>query len=120
MGNQIIRAEYLSDSGVSFTVGVNSELTTQTIGDPAESKIGYTDSGTVSMPPLPRQMKPRAVVAYNPAGKSRTIICLSPDAPLYAVGQTIDVEDSDGASTTYTVDRLRPETARKRRKTAAV
>lgn len=120
MANQIIRAEYLSDSGVSFTVGVNSELTTQTVGDPAESLIGYTDSGTVAMPPLPRQMKPRAAVAYNPAGKSRTIICLQPDAPLYAVGAQISVEDSDGVATTYTVDRLRPESARKRRKTAAV
>jgi len=120
MANQIIRCEYLSDNGTSLTVGVNSELTTQTVGDPAVSKIGYTDSGTVGMLPLPAQMQPRHVVAYNPAGKARRIICLTPTAPLYAVGQTIDIEDSDGASTTYTVDRLVAEKARKRRKTAAV
>lgn len=117
--NQIIRRRYLSDTGVYFTVGVNSELTVQTSGDPAVAKIGDAGAGTVADPPFPRQGMPRRVVAFNPAGRRREIVCLTPTASLYAVGQTIDVEDSDGASTTYTVDALKPESFRKRRKTAA-
>jgi hypothetical protein len=117
--NQIIRRRYVSDNGTNFTIGVNSELTTQTAGDPAVAKIGDAGAGLTSDPPFPVQGQPRSVVAYNPAGRSRTIVCLTADASLYAVGQTIDVEDSDGASTTYTVDRLLPERLRKRRKTAA-
>src|SRR5688500_9225417 len=114
MANQIIRAEYLSDNGVAFTTGSNNEMTPQTAGDPAESVIGYTDSGTVAMHPLPRQLKPRRAVCVNPAGKRREIICLQPDAPLYAVGATISLEDSDGVATTYTVSQLKAESARKR------
>lgn len=117
--NQIIRRRYLSDTGVYFTVGLNSELTDQTSGDPAVAKIGDAGAGTVADPPFPLQGTPRHVVAYNPAGRARRIICLTPTASLYAVGQTINVEDSDGTSTTFTVDRLVNESFRKRRKTAA-
>ena len=120
MANQIIRAEYTSDNGTSLTVGINSELLTQ-LGAGDLVKLGYSDAGTVGMLPLPRQMKPRRVVLYNPAGKRREIICFTAAAPLFTgVETTLDIEDSDGASTTYTRDSARAEQVRKRRKTAAV
>lgn len=119
--NQIIRAEYLGDSGNSYTVGINSEVAALLGGDPAVSPIGYTDAGTVGMDPLPRQMKPRRVTVVNPAGIARQVICLSPTAPLWTGSQTtIQLEDSDGNATVYTVQKRHAESARKRRKTAAV
>lgn len=121
MGNQIIRAKYVADNGDEFVTGVNSEVTTKTgTTDPAESLIGYA-AAEVGLNPLPRQMKPRRVVLFNPAGKRRELICLTATAPLYLGTQlVIPLEDSDGAETNYTRDGIKPETARKRRKVAAV
>lgn len=119
--NQIIRAEYLADSGNSYTVGINSEVAALLDGAGPDTLIGYTDSGTVGMDPLPRQMKPRRVTVVNPAGVAREVICLSPTAPLWTGTATqITLEDSDGVATVYTVQRRHAEYARKRRKTAAV
>lgn len=122
MANQIIRCEYVSDNGTSYTVGVDSEVAAHLGGaGGAVSTIGYTDAGTVAMDPLPRQMKPRRAVVFNPAGKRREVICLSASADLFTGLQTtITLEDSDGAATVYTRDSVRAEVARKRRKTAAV
>lgn len=121
MANQIIRAKYVSDNGTELVVGIDSEVAAQTgTTDPAVSLIGYAAAGA-GLLPLPRQMKPRRVVAYNPAGKRREVICLTDTAPLWTGDQTvIPLEDSDGASTNYTVDQKKPESFRARRKAAAV
>ncbi len=115
--NSIVAVEYTSNAGNSFVTGLNEEVFDQGSGDPFERLVG----GSPALPsepldPLPRQMKPRRVVAVNPAGVAREIICLEADAPLYTIGATITLEDSDGASTTYTVVKLKAEEYRRRTK----
>lgn len=121
MANQIIRAKYTADNGDEFVVGIDSEVAAQTgTTDPAASLVGYA-AAPIGLNPLPRQMKPRRVVLFNPAGKRRELIVLSPTAPLWDKTQlVIPLEDSDGASTNYTVDAYKGEQVRKRRKVAAV
>lgn len=116
MANRIIAAQYTSDAGNEYVVGVNEEVFDQ----PNAGATGSILGGSTALPsepldPLPRQMKPRRVVAFNPAGKRREIICLTPTAELYAVGATVTLEDSDGASTVYTVSALKAEQSRRRR-----
>lgn len=120
MPNRIVAVEYTSNAGNQYVTGINEEVWDQETATPGENKIG----GSTALPnealdPLPRQMKPRRVLAVNAAGKKREIICLTAAAPLYAVGATITLEDSDGAATVYTVTQLRNEEFRRRTQQAA-
>lgn len=119
MANQIIRAGYTADNGDVFVVGVNSEVAAQ-LDALSASLIGYSGNPAVGLNPLPRQMRPRRAVLFNAAGNRREVILLTPTAPLATIGATINLEDSDGASSAYTVDQVKSESARRRRKTAAV
>lgn len=117
--NQIIRALYVSDNGTNLVTGINSEVAALLDGSD-DSLIGYA-AAPVGTLPVPRQMLPRRVVLFNPAGKRRELICLTTTAPLWVGSSTtIALEDSDGASTTYTVDSRKGEQVRKRRKVVAV
>jgi hypothetical protein len=119
MANQIIRALYVSNNGTNFAVGVNAEVASL-IDGAAASLIGYA-AAPAGLLPLPRQMKPRRAVVFNAAGRRREVILLSSSAPLATgTSTTIALEDSDGASSVYTVDEVKNESARKRRKVAAV
>ena len=120
MANRIVAVQYTSDAGNEFVTGLNEEVWDQETATPGEHLVG----GSVALPsepldPLPRQMNPRRVVATNPAGNTREVICLTPAAPLYAVGSQITLEDSDGAATTYTVVQLRSESYRRRKQQPA-
>lgn len=116
MANRIVAVEYTSDAGNTFVTGLNEEVFDALNGaGPATMVGGAAAPANAAYDPLPHQMKPRRVVAYNPAGRSREIICLEPTAPLYAVGASITLEDSDGAATVYTVQKVKPEEYRRRR-----
>lgn len=117
--NQIIRAGYTSDNGNLYVTGLDSEVAAQLDGL-AASKVGYAGNPPAGTDPLPRQMRPRRAVMFNPAGRRREVIILSPAAPLATIGETLNLEDSDGAATVYTVDQVKSETSRRRRKVAAV
>lgn len=121
MANQIIRAKYVADNGDEFVVGIDSEVAADTgTTDPAASLVGYA-AAPIGLNPLPRQMKPRRGVFFNAAGKRREVIILSPTAPLWTGDQAVlTLEDSDGASSEYTLDAKKGEQVRKRRKVAAV
>lgn len=104
MANRIIAVQYTSDAGNQFVVGMNEEVWDQETATPDEHKVGGSLALTSeALDPLPLQMRPRQVKAVNPAGKVRYVTCLTSTAPLFAVGQTITLEDSDGASSVYTV-----------------
>lgn len=115
MPNRIVAAQYTSNAGNQFVVGLNEEVFDQETAVPGERKVGGSPALTSeALDPLPRQMRPRRVVAVNPAGIVREVICLTQTAPLYAVGQTINLEDSDGAQTVFTVQKLKAEEYRRR------
>lgn len=116
MANRIVAVQYTSGAGNQFVTGLNEEVWDQETAVPGEHKVG----GSVALPsealdPLPHQMKPRRVVATNPAGVDREVICLTSNAPLYAIGQTINLEDSDGVQTVFTVTKLKAEEYRRRK-----
>jgi hypothetical protein len=120
MANTIVAVEYTSNAGNHYVTGVNDEVYSQDGATPGLSLLGGSAATPAEgLDPLPRQMKPRRVVATNPAGKDREIICLTADAELYAIGAEISLEDSDGAATTYTVTKLKAEEFRRRKKQPA-
>lgn len=113
--NRIVATQYTSNAGNQFVVGMNEEVFDQETATPGERKVGGSPALTSeALDPLPRQLKPRRVKAVNPAGLVRYVTCLTQTAPLYAVGQTINLEDSDGAQTTFTVQALLAESYRRR------
>lgn len=117
MANAIVAVEYTSNAGNHYVTGLNNEVFSQETATPGEHKVGGSAATAAeALDPLPLQMKPRRVVATNPAGKTREVICLTPTAPLYETGATISLEDSDGAATTYTVTKLKQEEFRRRNK----
>lgn len=111
MANTIVPWVYTADNGRDYVIGVNSEITTQLHGgDPDGPKIGgATAVGATTDGPLPSSVKPRRVYLKNPAGNGRYLTVMEPDAWLLTTGRTINIEDSDGASTTYTVRRVHGE-----------
>lgn len=105
MANTIIAVSYQSSTGQEFQVGVNAEVAAQMAGtDPDAPKIGTGGgSATAGLPPLPSSVKPRRVYMKNPAGKGRYVIVTNTAAYLWTTnGATLNLEDSDGASTVYT------------------
>ena len=114
MANRIVAVEYTSDAGNNFVTGLNEEVFDQVDGGGARIVGGSPALPNEPLDPLPLQMLPRRVKAVNPAGKIRYIICLENTAPLFSVGATITLEDSDGAATVYTVQRRKEEEFRRR------
>jgi hypothetical protein len=115
MANRIVAVQYTSGAGNAFVTGMNEEVWDQETATPGEHLVG----GSVALPtealdPLPRQLKPRRAVLRNAAGVTREIICLTSNAPLLTIGTTIDLEDSDGASTEFTTVATKAESYRRR------
>lgn len=109
MANRIIRVGYESDKGVTFAFGLNEEVFDQgAVG-------GVALTANSNHYPFPQQMKPRRAVCYNTAGSHRYVPLLSAAAPLATPGASITLEDSDGAASTYTCDRVLGEEYRSRR-----
>jgi len=115
--NSIVKAKYVAENGTELVVGQNAEVLAQVDGG-AVPITGYSLPAVGTLP-LPRQLRPRRAILFNPAGKRREVICLTNTCPMW-VGTTItlNIEDSDGASTVYTRDQLRQESWRARRKAA--
>ena len=116
MANQILARRYTANNGNFFTVGVDSEVALQDDGEePPVLLIGGAAAVAGDLP-LPSQMSPRRAICFNAAGKRREVIALTPGALIMTVGTEITLEDSDGASSVYTVDQTRSESYRRRRK----
>lgn len=103
MANNMKAYVYTSDRGVDYKIKLNSEVAEQLDGDD-DSLIGAVSAATLNLDPMPRNMRPRGVRLAGSGGKHRTIIVCTPDAPIFGLTPpTIAIEDSDGASTTYSV-----------------
>jgi hypothetical protein len=112
MANTIAAWVYTDRLNRNYITGVNSEVAAQDDGgSPAVPLIGGRAATSAdSYPPLPSSVKPRRVHLKNTAKKSRYLTVMSADAPLASsTPPTIDIEDSDGAASTYTVRKLLPE-----------
>lgn len=111
MANTIGPWKYRGDDGRDYVTGINTEVSAQMAGtDPDVPKIGGRAATSAdAFPPLPSSVRPRRVFLKNPAGKGRYITMMDPDSWIGTVGRTLAIEDSDGASTTYTVRRLHGE-----------
>jgi hypothetical protein len=112
MANQIVGWVYTADDGRDYITGINSEVGAQLNGaTPAVALIGGRAATSADpYPPLPSSVKPRRVYLKNAAKKGRTVTVMTPTADLATIGAAIDLEDSDGASTTFTVRKLHSET----------
>jgi hypothetical protein len=109
MANDIVPWVYASDFGDEYVTGINSEVAAQQSGDPLEAIIGgrAPAGADLTLPPLPSSVKPRRAYMKNPAGNGRYITVMSADAPLAsAAPPTLNIEDSDGASTVYSRRKL--------------
>ena len=110
MANVILPWVYVDDVGTSYITGIETEVAAQLDGAGPDLMIGSRLATSADpFQPLPSSVKPRRVYAKNPAGVGRTVTCMSPTAALYVKGATINIEDSDGASTVFTVRELLPE-----------
>jgi hypothetical protein len=112
MANTIAAWVYTDRLGRNYITGVNSEVSAQDDGgSPAVALIGGRAATSAdNFPPLPSSVKPRRVHLKNTAKKSRYLTVMSDDAPLASSAPpTIDIEDSDGTPSTYTVRKLLPE-----------
>lgn len=115
MANTIKAYIYTDNQGVQHVYGVNQEIFTQQ-GVALTPKIGgavYT--GAPKLASFPRNWRTRKARLVNPAGKVRYITCLTPNADLFTgVETTLNIEDSDGTSTVYTVNGTLGEASRTR------
>lgn len=103
MANVIQAVVYTDDHGRDYITGLNSEIFSQA-GVSTNPKVGGTAAVAGSgNPPLPASVKPRHVGLKNAAGKWRYVVCLENTSDLFlGVETTLDIEDSDGAPSTYT------------------
>lgn len=105
MANTIVPWVYTADNGRDYVTGINSEVSAQL--NVATPKIGgATAVGATTDGPLPSSVKPRRAYLKNAAGKGRYVTVMEPGAYIATVGNTLDIEDSDGASSTYTVRKV--------------
>lgn len=110
MANVILPWVYTSDRGLSYVTGVETEVAAQLDGAGPALKIGGRQATVADgFPPLPGSVKPRRAYLKNAAGKGRYITVMEPTAALASVGETLNIEDSDGASTAFTVRHILAE-----------
>lgn len=114
MANTIQAVVYTSDTTHDYVTGADSEVFAQ-VGASTQPKIGGADyDGSPALDPLPNG-RPRQVYMQSPGKKSRYVVCLTPDSDLYTgVETTLTLEDSDGASATYTRKGVLSEKFRRR------
>jgi len=108
MANRIVAVQYTSNAGNQFRTGLNEQ-----IWDQGKSG-GSTALETELLDPLPKQMKPRRAVMRSNGRRPREIVCLTADAPLYVLGATLTIEDSDGVAAEYVTTQRKDESYRKR------
>jgi len=111
--NDITKCIYTSRTGTNFRYRMNAEVLGQDDGgDPAVRLVG-DDPDAVNADALlrlPSSVTPRRARVVSAAEKSRYVVILNEDAPLWTGAETqVVLEDSDGAPTTYTVRDLLPE-----------
>lgn len=120
MANQIKAVVYTSDLGVQYVIGMNKEVFDQNnVADTAPKVGGEAYNGTDPIGPMPANIRPRQARLVNPAGKIRYVEVLTTDATLIAPTSTgadrqLTLEDSDGVSTTYTLNGTLGERSRRR------
>lgn len=121
MPNTILTYVYTSDLGKRYRIGMNSEVATQLVS--GVSKVGAELwDGSEVLDGMPGNMRPRQVKLVHPTnGTSRYVAALSADCPLFnplhdTPATTLNLEDSDGSSATYTKDGTLGEKQRKRHK----
>lgn len=119
MANEIIAVTYTDDKDRDYVYGMNRDVFNQQNVAATRPLVGGSASPANSAnPPLPASVTPRRALVANAAGKLRIVVLLEPDAPLYssAVDHDISLEDSDGAASTFTFQKLLPESFGKKRR----
>lgn len=99
-GNKI-RWTYVADSGTSYAIAATKAITDQ-LGVSTNPKVGGS-AAALTVPRLPKQIKPRRVKLYNAAnGVSRSVICYQPDAELLDGTETTLTLEHAGADIVFT------------------
>lgn len=95
---------YTDDEDVDWLTAIDASVFAQTVGDPAVPKVGGADyAATPELPARDQRIVPRHVRVAN-GTDIRTVVCLTPDAPLFTGGSTtIDLPVLGAAAATYTV-----------------
>lgn len=105
MANTRVAVVYTDKNGVEYLYTLNGEIVSQTVGDPAVPKVGgrLAAGADKDLPRMPRQMTPRRALMTHATGRDRYVALLSNDAELITnPDATLNIEDSDGASLSYT------------------
>lgn len=120
MANTILTYVYVSENGIRYRFGQDSEVAGQLDGGGASKTGAVLWDGVEAIDGLPGNMRPRRVRVYNAAnGITRYIPCFTKTCSLYATpGTTITLEDSDGAALTFARQKPLAEEQRVRVKVA--
>jgi hypothetical protein len=111
-----IRARvYTTDRGNDYILGSAQYMDAQNNlgGNPLVGGAAAAEGNALD--PLPRGIKPRIVYLHNSAGVKRSVVCFTPDAPLFTGTSTaINLQDGAGVSSAFTVHGSRGESRRGR------
>jgi hypothetical protein len=118
MANDIQAVVYTDNFGHEYLTGMNAEVVSQLTGaggSPAKVGGRVAAGADFTLPPLPRQMRPRQVQFTSAGLRPRYIVALSNDAAIWTeAAPTLNIEDSDGLSAAYTKHGTLGEAVRRR------
>lgn len=106
---------YTDDNGVDYTRRADAFFTSQVVAAPAQSVGGAAASGATLLREMPRNLKPRAVFAYDAGAALGAWVVIYDPAKYTAITtgtSTIDFRDASGASHTGVVLEKRGERPR--------
>jgi hypothetical protein len=112
MALDIRAVKYTDDAGGTFQTGMAQYILSQVNGSAVPLVgVGAQVSGDGALDPLPRGFRPRITYVSNAAnGKTRAVVCLTTDAPLYTGTSTsINLQDGAGDVLAYTRVKRRGE-----------
>lgn len=100
----IIPVLYTDDYGNDFQMGMDATVYNQaTVAGTSDLGGPIPPTGVAGLQALPSSVIPRRIFMKNAAGKGRYVPVLTPDARAATTpGQTLSLEDSNNAATTYT------------------
>ena len=95
---------YTDDEGNQYAMKMDAHTFGAELGDPAVKSVGGADyDGDPPLPPMPVNLRPRAVRVSAAGGNKRRVICLEPTAPLFVgTHTTIPLQVLGAADVTYT------------------
>lgn len=109
MANIITPWHYTANDGTVYVTGINGEVASQ-LGAASLPKIGGTVATASSTAlPLPSSVKPRRAYLKNALGVGRYVTIMTQTAELNTPGTTLNLEDSDGVETVFTVRKVHAE-----------